>query len=178
MWFGLLSQSYRAIDYLGDSLNIDSYNKNPLIKLGSKYFHWRPKGAVVLSKSKWEEIEKGIGVKISEAREKGIELGRSAMVEEIQNQLNQRKDQTEFPTNPYIVLGISSNADDASVEKAYVMAKALYDPKLFQRWDSAFIQLAKIRQDQIEKAYTKIMAGVAPTEEDSDKSKSISKGTF
>lgn len=175
MGLSFLSQSLRSIDYLGNSLNIESYNKNPLIKLGSKYFHWRPKGAVVLSKSKWAEIEKGINAKIAEAKLAGIELGRSQMMQDIHASLNQRKDETKFPTNPYIILGISSNADDALIDKAYNEAKALYDSTQFQRWDSTFVQLAKIRQEQIDKAYDKIVAGVAPTE---GNTKSPSGGTF
>ena len=170
----LLSQSYRALDYSDYNLSQDSYYKNPLVRLGSLYYHWRPKGAVVVSKKQWETIESNIALKLSMAERDGITKGRARLMQEIRDKIAQRREESDFPKNPYLILGITSNTNDAGVEEAYRKALDLYGSHNFTQYDKSFRDLAALRRKQIKKAYQSIIAEVAPPEG----GQSISKGTF
>jgi len=164
-----LSQAISPLDF-NNAWDQEAYYKNPLIKIGSKYFHWRPKGSVVLTKSLWKKIETDFSIKLKKARVEGILAGRSAVIKEIEERLQEKQDSVEFPTDPYDVLGLEVNDKTEIVESAYQKLMDLYASENFTNYDTAFEDLASIRRKQIRRAYNLIMAGVV--------TKDISKGEF
>ncbi|KPK10631.1 MAG: hypothetical protein AMJ56_07625 [Anaerolineae bacterium SG8_19] len=136
-----------------------SYYNNPLCKMNSKYFYFRPKGWVILSKKQWEDIEKSIGANIQKAKDNGKILGKALMLKQIQDQVSAEKERV-FPSSPYKILGMDSTASLTEIQQKYNALMAMYDPKNFVDLDRAFIELAEVRQDQIRKAWNKIQAGI------------------
>ena len=73
MGLSFLSQSLRSLEFSEKwgGQTSENYYQNPLHRLNSKYWHYRPKGSVIVSKKQWEEIEKNIGIEINLAKDKG-----------------------------------------------------------------------------------------------------------
>ena len=159
-----LSQSLNALDYC-NAIDQDAYNSNPLVKLGSKYYHWRPKGAVVITKKKWKIIQDNIAREIEDAKSKGIQIGRAEALKELESHLVEKQEKVGFPTNPYKILDVSSTDTDAEIEEAFRKLIDLYSDKRFEPYDAAFKDLASIRRHQIRKAFNKIAAGISPSED-------------
>jgi peptide deformylase len=157
-----LSQSLKSLEYnnqYGNNTARDYY-RNPLFRLNSKYWHYRPKGAVVITKHQWQEIEKNIGIKIDEAKRKGVKLGRKSLYIDIQDAVKE-KQAVLRPTSPYAILNVKANAPMAEIEARYKWMMEAYNPNNFVDLDKAFIQLAEIRCEQIEKAWKQINYGIS-----------------
>ena len=148
---------------IGDSYNADSYNyyQNPLNRLGSKYFYYRPKGAVVVSKKQWAAIEKNIGVKIGEAKEVGRTIGYKEAIIDIRFKVKEEKAKA-FPSSPYAVLDVESKMPLNEIEEKFVYLYGIYDPKNFISLDPAFTELAEIRRAQVKRAWNQINLGIKP----------------
>jgi len=172
----LLSQSLNALDY-NNSFDQDAYNQNPLIKLGSKYFHWRPKGSVVITRQKWKVIQNNIAREVENAKQEGIKLGKAQALKEVESHLEEQQEKSGFPKNPYKILDVNSTDSDLKIQEAYNKLVALYEEAHFYAYDSAFQELAAIRRRQIRRAFNKIASGVAPSE-DEEEPKDFSKGQF
>jgi len=163
----LISFGLSFIDFGLGSLDIpysyktgtNDYYQNPLCRLNSKYFHYRPKGAVVVSKKQWSEIERGMGFKLNEAKRAGKSIGYRAALVEIQDKVKEEKAKTS-PSSPYLVLGVESAAPLAEIEKRYKHLLEIYSPKGFVSLDKAFVELAEIRTAQIVRAWNQINLGV------------------
>lgn len=158
----LISKSLEPMEYnsrydFGHST--EDYYNNPLYKLQSKWFYYRPKGSIIVSKAQWDQIEKSIALKIEDAKRMGKILGRKSMLVEIQDEVQERKAKI-FPTSPYAVLGVDSTTDKADIRLKYQHMLKIYDPKNFVDLDKAFIELAEIRQKQFNQAWRKITVGV------------------
>lgn len=145
------------------------YYQNPLHRLNSKYFHYRPKGTVTVSKKQWAVIEENMGIKLAEAKNNGKILGYKRALVEIQDKVKEEKTKT-FPSSPYAVLDIESKTPMADIEKKKEYLLQIYDPKNFISLDKAFTELAEIRSAQITRAWNQINLGIKP--------KSISGGNF
>ena len=154
-----LSQCIDPVDY-NNMYDKDILDQNPLVKLGSKYFHWRPKGAVVLTKSKWAEIENNIAAEIEETKRLARISGYNEAVKVFRAKISEKKEKASFPTNPYKILCVNSNDSDNIIALSYEKMMLLYSPDRFKDLDESFVELAKLRQDQIRKAYNKLQAGV------------------
>lgn len=157
MGLSFLSQSLNALDYSNLPYAVDNYNQNPLIRLGSKYYHWRPKNSVVVTEKKWAAIERGIARKIANAEEAAETKGYNKAMSDIKEQLDEGS--TSFSKNPYKILDVAADADKATVSKALTLKLDLYALKNFSELDDAFRELAQIRLDQIREAYQKIGEG-------------------
>jgi len=163
MGLSFLSQSLDSLSYNTSNnrwgVNAIDYYANPLYRLQSKWFYYRPKGAVILSQKEWEDIEGNIGVKISDAKDSGKILGYNAAIIEIQDKV--REEQTRIvPASPYDVLNVASTMPINDIENNYKDLLSKYDPKYFTNLDKAFVELAEIRTDQIEKAWKQIKLGM------------------
>lgn len=137
-------------DYYG--YGQQNYYSNPLFKYNSKYFHYRPKGSVILTKSKWAEIEKNIGIEIGQAREYGRKAGYRQALGDLKDSVALQK---KFPT-PYAVLHASSGMSSAEIGQKYKDLKKIYDPNNFKHLDSAFMELAEIRCHELDNAWKKV----------------------
>jgi len=173
----LVAMGLSFIDFGLDSLgHSDTYGnrtadyyQNPLHRLDSKYFHYRPKGSVIVSKKQWATIEENMGIKLDEAKNNGKILGYKQALVEIQDKVKEEKTKT-FPSSPYAVLDIESKAPMAEIEKKYKYLLQIYDPKNFITLDKAFTELAEIRRAQITRAWNQVNLGIKP--------KSLSGGNF
>lgn len=142
----------------GDLDSFDYYCSrptNPLKELNSKYFHYRPQGSVLLTEAQWSQIQGAIHNHISEVRRSSIATGRRLMLKEIKAKLQEEKSAFE-PSNPYEVLGLSENCSEKELSERYYYLLELYDPRNFVDLDSSFIELAKIRREQLKSAFNKI----------------------
>jgi hypothetical protein len=173
MGLSYLSQSLSSLDY-NTGFEEERFYQNPMVKLGSKYFHWRPKGAVVITKSKWATIKENIAREVESAKQDGVLIGHAKALKEVESRLQEKREKTGFPSNPYKILNVSSTDSDDVIEEAYKNLIDLYSDKRFEAYDSSFKELAEIRRDQIRKAFNKIAAGVGPSEDEKD----FSGGTF
>lgn len=161
MGLSFLSQSLKFDAYTDKwgTNTTDNYYQNPFFKLNSKYWHYRPKGSVVISKKKWGEIERNIGIEITLAEEKARKLGRAAAIIEIQDMV--REEQARIvPASPYAVLDVEAGDALLAIEEHYHKLIAMYDPTNFKGLDEAFIELAEIRIEQFNKAWKSISFGV------------------
>lgn len=160
MGLSFLSQSLNSLDYTNtwQGSTATEYYNNPLFRLNSKWFHYRPKGSVILSKKQWDEIERSIGAKINEAKEEGKALGHNAAIIEIQDRVKEEQ-ASIVPNTPYKILAVTPDTPLNDVEDRYKALKVMYDPKNFVDLDKAFVELAEIRTDQIVKAWRKIKLG-------------------
>lgn len=141
--FGLtvLSQS------IGDIGNIQSYKSNPLIKLGSKYYSWRPKNAIVLTKEKWQTIENGMAEEIKKAKKAGVKVGRRLMITEIENKIS-----AAAPVkSPYAILGLDYQTLH-KLEGRVKYLKSIYEPSNFEQFGQDFVLLAEAKIKEIENA--------------------------
>lgn len=156
-----ISASMESLDFTdsyGTTTPYDYY-RNPLHYLDSKYFHYRPKGSVIVSKAQWAEIEKNIGVQIIKAKDAGQKIGYKRAIVEIQDKVKEEKTKT-FPSSPYAVLDVTSTTPMAEVEEKYKHLLQIYNPNVFVTLDKAFIELAEIRTAQIVRAWDQISLGV------------------
>ena len=94
-----------GLSFLSQSLQFENFNSkhnvwgltaieyydNPLCRLKSKYFYYRPKGAVVVSKDRWKKIEKGVNVCLAQALEEGIVKGRRGLAEEMREKIRDKR---------------------------------------------------------------------------------------
>lgn len=162
MGLSFLSQNLESLKYnnahWGDP-NARDYYQNPFFRLNSKYWHYRPKGAVVLTKHKWAEIEKNIGIKLTQAKNEGKKVGYKACLVEFTDKIKEEKARVT-PSSPYAVLGVNSTDPQESIKERYHFLIKIYDPKNFVDLDEAFIKLAQIRCKQIKKAWQQINYGV------------------
>jgi hypothetical protein len=145
-----------------DRYSNDSYYKyeydNPLKRWNSKYFHYRPAGAVVLTRNKWLKIEEGIRNHVYDVRTAAVKEGRRQLMQEIRAKLTERRSSFES-TNPYDVLGVDATASlDEMKEKWYKM-RGLYNPHNFVDLDPSFVELATIRVQQIDGAWRLVKRG-------------------
>ena len=162
-----LAMGLSFIDFGLGSLNIaDSYNttvhdyyQNPLHRLNSKYFHYRPKGSVVVSKKQWNEIERNIGIKIAESQKAGKMLGYKEAIVDIRLKVKEEKEKIT-PSSPYATLDVESSTPTKEIEKKYEHFLAIYNPRNFNHLDKAFAQLAELRIEQIKRAWSKINTGI------------------
>lgn len=155
MGLSFLSQSLDVMDYNNNNYwsapNSADYYQNPLYGINSKYFHYRPKGWVIVSKKQWKDIEKNIGIKIASAENVGYKQALS----EIQAMIEEESDKA-FPTSPYAVLDAEAVTPKAQIRDKYLALMDKYDPAKFGSLDKAFVQLAEIRQKQVIEAWQKI----------------------
>lgn len=172
----LFNNSFDYYQYPGQVQNTGNPNDNPLAKHKSKWFGYRPKGAVLLTKSMWKTIEANIAAEIIKAKENGIKIGRAQAIKEIEERLAERQEQVGFPTNPYTILGVKPGDPDTKVEAAQKKMLDLYAERNFVIYDPAFEDLAAVRRKQISRAFNKIMAGLGLPED--VKTKDFSKGEF
>ena len=163
MGLSFLSQNLKSLEYNSQhwsDRNAKDYYQNPFFRLNSKYWHYRPKGAVVLTKHQWADIEKNIGIKITEAKKHGLKLGRKAFYVEMQDMIKEKR-AAITPSSPYLVLGVESTTPMEEIEAKYKAMLQLYNPNNFVDLDKAFIQLAEIRTEQLRKAWKQVNYGVA-----------------
>lgn len=139
--------------------NATEYYKNPLYHLNSKYWHYRPRGSVIVSKKQWEDIEKSIAIKIDEGRDAGKKIGYKRALVEIQDLVKEEEAKVN-PSSPYEVLNVKSTASIEEIKERYTHLLKIYDTRNFVDLDKAFIQLAAIRIDQIKKAWKQITYGL------------------
>ncbi len=144
---------------LGFNSNSKDYYNNPLYRLKSKWFYYRPVGAVVLTKDKWKKIEDGINVKIAEAMDEGKVKGRKALMDEIKAKVEEEREKA-VPSSPYALLGVKATDPISEIKVRYKQLSAFYDPKKFKHLDSDFRSLALIRTNQLNEAWRKIRNGV------------------
>lgn len=153
----LINQSLEPMGYnsnYGERSSVDYY-KNPLWRHESKYFHYRPVGTIILSRSKWAQIEKNIGERLTERFNIGKETGRKKMIAEIQDKIDAKRDKITF-SNPYMVLGFPADTPRREMDSRYKVLLHNYDPSGFKHLDESFMELAEIRIAQIERAWKKI----------------------
>jgi hypothetical protein len=141
-------------DYYGH--NNKNYYRNPLFKYNSKYFFYRPKGSVILTKNKWAEIEKNIGVKLGEAKEYGRKAGYRQAIRDIQDSLAEKKGNP----SPYKVFSADSNTPLSEIERRYITFRGMYKPDNFKHLDPSFVELAEIRCRELDNAWRKISYGI------------------
>jgi hypothetical protein len=138
------------------------YDKNPLWHYSSKYFHYRPKGTVIVSKTDWNRVQIGISAHISKAIDAGKKLGYKEAFEDIKDKVDERKERVS-PSNAYMVLGVSAKTCIEDVNRRYDELMALYDKDNFIHLDESFIKLAGIRRRELTKALTKITTALEGT---------------
>ena len=156
-----IAQSLDSLKYNGTtSKNYHDYYQNPLHKINSKYFHYRPKGTVIVSKKKWEEIEKNIGLRIFDATRKGKIIGRREALKEIRDVVESSKEKAA-PNSPYLLIGVKPTDPLESIEKRWDYLMMRYDPSNFVDLDPAFVDLARIRRKQLTRAWNSIRVGIA-----------------
>jgi len=161
MGMSLISQSLEPTGYTnqyGHHTSMEYYN-NPLWRYQSKYFHYRPEGTIILSRAKWKQIEKNVGLKLLESLDAGKKIGRAEMVEEIQDSIDERRAEITI-TNPYMLIGVTAKATPDEIELAYQELMQRYHNDHFEGLDDAFMELARIKRDQITKAYKKLTYGL------------------
>ena len=161
MGLSFLNQSLKPLDYIGDQgwgLDSADYYQNPLYRFKSKYFHYRPAGWVVLSEEQWENIEENVGATINKAMGVGEKIGYRKAITEIQNKVDEER-RNATPASPYAVLDVESATPKVQVMDKYQTLMIKYSPKNFADLDEAFVELAKIRQEQFTKAWKKLSHG-------------------
>ncbi len=168
MGLAFLDQSLSSLNYNNDygawnGLSSADYYNNPLAKINSKWFHYRPKGSVILSKKQWADIEANIEIKIKKAKEAGKILGRKAVIIEIQDRV--KEEQTKIvPSNPYEILGVKAKTSalpsKLEMENNYKHLRTVYNPENFTHLDKSFVELAEIRIEQITEAWRKVKMGI------------------
>jgi hypothetical protein len=161
MGLSFLSQNLKSLEYGEDwgNYNTGQYYKNPLFRLNSKYWHYRPKGSVIVSEKQWKDIERNIGIKITLAETKAKILGRSTAIIEIKDLVKEEQAKL-VPTSPYAVLGMEAASSMAEIEDKYLALLDTYNPKNFVDLDPTFVKLAELRVVQIKKAWNSINLGV------------------
>lgn len=148
MGISYIAQSLE-MSYYTDTDRSSNYYKNPLNLHNSKYFHYRPKGTVILSQSEWRIIEKNIGVEISKAKTVGKRLGYKDALQDFQQVIDGKREKSAF--NPLKFAGITdSTPQDEATRKLEYLAK-MFDPKNFVDLDRAFVELAELRSKQIKR---------------------------
>jgi hypothetical protein len=145
------------------SMTPNDYYQNPLHTLNSKYFHYRPKGSVIVSKKQWSEIERNMGIRLLEAKTAGKTIGYKQAIVEIQDKVTEEKAKT-FPSSPYAVLDLEASAPLAALEERYKYLLSVYDPRNFSTLDKAFVELAEIRTQQVKRAWAQINLGIKPAD--------------
>jgi hypothetical protein len=162
MGLSLVSQSLDVESYTDNYWHTTSegaYYKNPLWHYESKYFHYRPKGTIILNKAKWARIEKNIGAKLLESLDAGKRAGRKETILEIQDRVDMRRDEI-VPASPYLMLGVTAATPLDDIEKKYNESMKAHNPVYFKHLDVEFTKLAEIRRDQLTKAWKKIKYGL------------------
>jgi len=160
MGMSYLGQSLESLKFNG-STNQSPYNyyENPLNRINSKYFHYRPKGTVIVSRGQWEEIEKNIGLRISDAIGRGKKIGRRETIAEIQDVVDKEREEI-VPSSPYLLLGVKSTDSIDSIKKRWQHLMLAYAADNFEHLDPAFSELARIRRKELTRAWNKIQCGV------------------
>ena len=166
MGLSYISQSLAPMDYNSQYGKTGAdYYANPLNRFNSKWFHYRPKGSVIISKEKWAQIERDMGVKLNGALETGKKLGKKEMLIEIEDKIDERRAKLK-PSSPYALFNIKATASIEELRARYEQMRDTYNPDNFAMLDDAFIELAKIRSAEIEKAWKQISYGVRSTHGD------------
>lgn len=157
----LVAMGLSFIDFGLGSLDIvDSYDnnaarkyyQNPLHTFNSKYFHYQPKGSVIVTKKQWSEIEKNIGVQIHKSQKAGWVIGYKEAIVDIRLKVREEKERVS-PSSPYATLDVESTAPIKKIEKKYKHLLHVYKSVNFAHLDKAFVSLAELRTEQIEKAW-------------------------
>jgi len=166
MGLSFISESLNALEYNNrytewGVLHTSDYYNNPLCRINSKWFYYRPKGWVLVSKGRWADIEKNIGIKINESIQVGRKIGYRDAVEDIQDMVGEEQARIA-PSSPYMVLNVEATTPLEEIEVQYLKLLKLYDPasSKFEGLDSTFEELATIRCQQILKAWKQINLGV------------------
>lgn len=158
MGLSYIEQSLKPLEYNGDYFSTggsEDYYQNPLYRLKSKYFYYRPAGWVILSKGKWKEIEKNIGIKIAKAEVNGENTGYKKAITDIKDRAVTEQYKMRA-ASPYALLGVSANTPKDKIKAKYLILMDKYKPEKFEELDEAFVELAKIRQTEIKIAWHKI----------------------
>lgn len=160
MGVSYIEQGLKPLKFNGSTSQTHyDYYQNPLYKINSKYFHYRPKGSVIVSKNQWKKIEKNIGLRIADAIIRGKKLGRKETIAEIQDVVDKEKSEIT-PSSPYLLLGVKSTEPLVKIEKRWQELMDRYDLVNFKHLDPAFLELARIRRQEFVKAWNKIRCGV------------------
>jgi len=155
----LESLEYNNPSYQWSNMSTSEYYKNPLHRIDSKYFHYRPKGSVIVSQKEWEIIERNIAAKIARAKKHGQILGYNAAIIEVKDKVEEEKAKIT-PRSPYMVLNVEATTPLEEIKVQYLKLMAQYDPVNFENLDSTFVELAGIRCQQILKAWSQINASI------------------
>ena len=158
MGLSFLSQSLNALDYSDTPYELNELKQNPLIRFKSKYFHYRPKNSVLLTKDKWAKVEKSIAGQIATAEKTGEFKGYEQAIKDVKEKVDEEK--SNFPTNPYKILEVNADMDEPTVKRALKLKLDLYALDKFTEFDKAFQELAEIRREQFRKAYDEITSGL------------------
>lgn len=155
-----------GLSYLSAGLNGLAYNDenkqhryyaNPLLNCQSKYFHYKPAGAVILTRKKWQQIETNMAYAIRDAEEAARKKGYSEALAAVEARVK-LKQAEHSPSDPYKVFGLAHGATLVEVEKVYHALNELYKPKEFAKYGDEFVKLAALKRKRIQKAYNIIHA--------------------
>ena len=157
MGLSFLSQNLKSLEFNMNygHQSAGTYYENPLYKLNSKYWHYRPKGSVIVSKKQWADIEKNIGIEITTAKNLGKKLGYKMAMVDVLDKIKEEQAKVT-PTSPYAVLNIDSSTPLDDIGLRYQHLMRIYDPRNFVDLDKTFIELAEIRCAHIKKAWSQI----------------------
>lgn len=111
-----------------------------------------PPEAEVVTKNDWKRIERGIAVEIGKAKNAGIKLGRAQIIKAVEDSLADRKDKRK---NPWEILGIKPGEETMAEEKAEEL-KSYYNPSNFDYLDNTFVELARLKTEEVDVALGKI----------------------
>jgi hypothetical protein len=174
MGLSFLDQSLQPFKYTNDAWQgnktANDYYSNPLWGHDSKWFHYRPKGSVIVSKKQWGKIEKDIGLKIIEEYKLGVKKGRAGLLVEIVDELKEQKATTRL--SPYVTLGTDPATPLVEIEEKYKLLLEMYDPSSFRDLHKSFTELAEIRIAEIKRAWQLVNTGIGA------KTQSLSGGNF
>jgi hypothetical protein len=163
----LVAMGLSFIDFGLGSLGIaDSYTttareyyQNPLHTFNSKYFHYQPKGSVIVTKKQWADIEKNIGIQIHKSQKAGWIIGYKEAIVDVRLKVREEKDKVS-PSSPYATLGVESTAPIKEIEDRYKHLLHVYKSVNFSHLDRAFVSLAELRTEQLEKAWRTVNTGI------------------
>lgn len=144
--------------YYSDNRKKKMYYSNPLLPMNSIYFHYKPKGSVILTKRMWKEIEMNMAYKIKEAMDKAKEDGYKEALELVERKAKE-KSLDDPSTPPESILGVDPHEDEANIRKRYEKLMSLYAESNFNGLHDSFVRLAALHRNRIAKAYTKLTFG-------------------
>jgi hypothetical protein len=99
----------------------------------------------------WKKIEGAMGVELAETRSKFYRLGKKAMLNKITSEIESK--QTVKTAYEILDLEIGS---EYKLEERVTHLLSLYNPENFEYLDEAFVKLATIRTEEVNKAAGRI----------------------